>query len=168
MEKANLLLFLVIVIIIIIVGLFIELSYNKSHASHVFLAPSTLTVIKAKNIGITDDIILYNSETTSLKEALAKIPKYKQSKYIEQKIDSHISRKFIKPFNESYGELKENFGNGMPVSLVYKTAVNIADITHGITSNLNKSTPFKMLVPREFKWQAFIDNNNIYIKRLKK
>lgn len=165
MSKSYLLLFLVIVIVIIIVGLFIELSYNKSHASYVFLAPQTMTVIKAKNLDISDDIILYNSETISLKDVLSKIPKSKQSKYIEQKIDSHLSKKFIKPFNDGYEDLKENFGNGMPVSLVYKTAVNIADITHGITSNLNKSTPFKMLVPRDYKWQAFIDNNNIYIKR---
>ena len=61
MSKSYLLLFLVIVIVIIIVGLFIELSYNKSHASYVFLAPQTMTVIKAKNLDISDDIILYNS-----------------------------------------------------------------------------------------------------------
>ena len=162
--KVNFIVFLCVIFVIIIVGLFIELSYNKKHARMVILAPETMTIIKGKDVNCLDDLIIYNSENISLDKVIKKIPKSKRNKYSEHPIDSHMSKKFSKPFNDSYKEIKEGYGETMPVSLITKSAIGIADLANVFISEVNNTTPYRLLSSNEKKWSAFIDSNNIYLK----
>lgn len=164
MKISKFMLLFVIVFVIIIILLFIELNYNKNHALMVFVAPEKVLVIKGKTIGEKDDVVIYNSQNCSTTEAINKLPKYKRNNYHEQKICSHISKKITKPFDESFTELKESFGENMPVSFVYKTALNIVDLARDLTTPNPSESIYKMLVSNNQKHMAFIDNNNIYLK----
>ena len=164
MPGSRFIIFVCIVFVIVVVGLFLELSYNKNHATMVFVVPQRLIVIKAKELKCDDDVIVYNSKEVSLDEALKKVPKSKRGRYMEQPIETHLSRKISKPFNDSYNDIKEGFGGSMPVSLVLKAATGIADLTHSLTSESDNSTPYRLLSSNEHKWTAFIDENNVYLK----
>ncbi len=164
MQGKNFMILVCTVFIVIIVSLFIELSYNKSHAKMVFLAPETILVIKAKELNCLDDVIVYNTSTTSLEQAMKKIPKSKRSKYMEKPIEMHISRRISKPFNDSYKEIKGGYCSTLPVSLIYKTGVGLADLVHNITSDVDNTTPYRLLIINEKSCLAFMDSNNIYLK----
>lgn len=155
---------LCVVFLIIIIGLFLECSYNKSHAQIVFIAPERIVVINAKELKCKDDIVVYNSEKVTLEQAMRKIPKDKRSKYIEVPIEAHLSKRISKPFNDSYKEMKEGYGQEMPVSFILKTAVGLADIAHNLTSEMDNITPYRMLKSRDHKCTVFMDSSNIYIK----
>lgn len=164
MKINNLTLIIILIFVLIIVGLFIECGYNKNHASMIFIAPEKILVIKGKNLGEKDDIIIYNSEKCSIDEAIEKVAKTKRNRYHEQKICEHISKKISKPFDESYKDLKENFVENMPVSFIYKTAFGIADVVRSVASPSNSISKYRMLISNDQKHMAFIDNNNIYLK----
>ena len=157
-------LFALFVFTIVVVGLFIELCYNESHATCVVLAPETLIVIKAKELKQKNDIVIYNTKNTSVHEAMTKIPKSKQSKYHEQKIERHLSKKISEPFNNSYNEIKQSYAESMPVSFIYKTALSVVDVAHDLTTGANNESSYRMLVANEEKHTAFLDGANIYIK----
>lgn len=164
MPGGKFMVFLCITFVVIIIGLLIEFSYNKSHASLVVLAPERILVINAKELNAKNDIVIYNSSNVKLEQALRKIPKDKRSKYIELPIEPHLSKRITKPFNDSYKEMKEGYGETMPVSYVLKTAAGISDIAHNLTSANGGGSPYKMLKANTEKFTAFMDEHNIYIK----
>ena len=152
------------VFIVIIVGLFIECYYNKKHALMSFVVPKTILVIKPKELDEPHCIVVYNSKTTTLDEAMEKVPKSKRHSYHEQQIHSHLSKKVTEPFSNSYEELKNNYAENMPVSFMYKTALGIVDIAHNITSPDQSDSTYRMLVHNDVKHVAFVDGNNIFLK----
>lgn len=164
MQISRFALFAIIVFTIVVVGLFIELCYNEAHASCVVLAPETLVVIKAKELKENNDIVIYNSKTTNVQEAINKIAKSKRAMYHEQRIERHLSKKISEPFNNSYNEIKQSYAETMPVSFIYKTALSVVDVAHDLTTGSGNESPYRMLVSKENKHTAFLDGANIYIK----
>ena len=162
--KGKFIMFICAVFMLVIIGLFLELSYNKKHAEVVILAPETMTIIKGSEVNCSDDLIIYNSDHISLDKVIKKIPKSKRNKYSEHPIETHLSKKLSKPFNDSYKEIKEGYGDTMPVSLITKTTIGIVDLANNLISESDNSTPFKLLCTNDKKWTAFMDSNNIYLK----
>lgn len=151
-----------ILIIIIIVGLFIELHYNKHHACMVFVAPTKYVVIDGSKLGLDQDAYVYNTQNVK-KETMMRKLKHPE-KYVEKKVHKHLSRKISKPFDESYNEIRESYGERMPISFMYKTAVNIADLARDLTSGGDDDSPFRLLIPSGSKHTAFVDEDNIYVQ----
>ena len=154
----------VIILAVVVICLFIELSYKKSHAAVIVIAPEKITIIRGKELGEKSNIIIYNSGTCTDVEALEKVAKTKRNKYKMMTIHKHMAKKITKPFNEGYKEMKEGVAEATPVSFIYKTAVGIVDVAHEITTTGNTETPYKMLIPKDSKHMAFFDDGNIYIK----
>ena len=159
-----------IIFIIVIIGLFIEFSVNKAHSRISILTPITLTVMKQKELakyGIKDilgPIVIYNSKNANLEQAMEKIPKSKRNLYYEVPIYPHLSTKITEPFNQSYEEIKSHEAENTPVSFMYKTALGIVDIARDLSSPQKDDAVYRMLIPKNEKFVAFLDGNNIYIK----
>lgn len=149
---------------VVILCLFLELDYKKKHAHLIVMAPSECTLVRGKELGDVDNIIIYNSTTCTPAEALGKIAKTKRNKYKDVTIHDHMAKKITKPFNDGYKELKEGYAEATPVSFMYKTAVGIVDVAHDLTTTGNTETIYRMLVPKDSKIVAFYDDGNIYLK----
>ena len=149
---------------VVIIGLFLELNYKKKNASKIIVAPTECVLIRGKEFGDPDNIVIYNSTTCTPAEALGKIAKTKRARYKDVGIHKHMAKKISKPFDDSYKELKEGYAEASPMSFMYKTAVGIVDVAHEITTVGNTETPYRMLLPADSKHVAFFDDGNIYIK----
>lgn len=163
MNFKNFLLYVVFAFAIIIIALFIELSYNKKHAKMVFLLPDKYIIIKGAELGLDDDVLIYNADEMKRSEVYKHIQRKKRHLYYEKPIEEHLSRKMSKPFDSAVNDTKENYVENMPVSFIYKTAVNVVDFTRDLTTGKNESTPYRMLLSRDSKINAFIDRGNIYV-----
>ena len=156
--------FILIVFIVVVVGLFIELAVKKSKSRMSFLVPNKLLVIKGKELGQKDPMIIYNTRNCTLEEAMEKVPKSKRNIYHEYQIHPHLSQKISEPFSRSYDEIKDGTAESSPVSFMYKTALGIVDIAHEITVPPSNDTIYRILAPNYMKVNAFQEGNNIYLK----
>lgn len=155
--------FFIFIFTVVIISLFIELTYNKKHAKMVFILPEDYIIVKGKEVGSKDDVIIFNSDEIKRSEIYKHIPKTKRKFYHEKNIEEHLSRKMSKPFDTAVSDSKENFAENMPVSFIYKTAVGLVDFTRDIATGKSENSPYKMIISKNTKLNAFIDKNNIYL-----
>lgn len=128
-----------------------------------FVLPEDFVVIKGGEIGSEDDVIVYNKDEVKHSDVMKKIPKRKRKFYHEKPIEPHLSRKMSKPFDNAVSDSKEQFAENMPVSFIYKTAVGLVDFTHDLTTGKSEGSPYRMLVSKDTKLNAFIDDGNVYL-----
>ena len=144
---------LITTIIIVVILLIIELYWNEKKATYAGVLPETFKVV--------GKFVIYNSKIISTQEALNEVED--KDNYISKKLEPHISYKFRKPFQNAISELKEEYATDMPITFIYKTAVNIADISRDMITPTNQKKKYMILMPKDSKVNAFIDKDNYYI-----